>query len=56
MSEVLKNLFQKAEIEVNNHQLAKFKELLIIFQEWNQKLNLTAIKLPDEIIIKHFIY
>ena len=33
-------------------QLEKYYELLI---EWNEKINLTAIKEKDEIVVKHFI-
>ncbi|MBQ1231246.1 MAG: 16S rRNA (guanine(527)-N(7))-methyltransferase RsmG, partial [Clostridia bacterium] len=32
-------------------QLGTYGEMLI---EWNEKMNLTAIKEPDEILIKHF--
>ena len=33
-------------------QLDKYAELLV---EWNEKMNLTAITAPDEIVIKHFL-
>ena len=40
--------FEKSQIE----QFYKYMNLLI---EWNEKINLTAIIEPEEIILKHFI-
>ncbi len=45
----------KLDIKFNDkqkEQLYKYMNLLI---EWNEKINLTAITNPDEIILKHFI-
>lgn len=42
--------FSFNDMQIN--QLYKYMELLL---EWNEKINLTAITNPDEIIIKHFI-
>lgn len=33
-------------------QFARYTELLL---EWNERINLTAIKEPDEIVVKHFL-
>lgn len=33
-------------------QFARYAELL---EEWNQKMNLTAIRAPEEVAVKHFI-
>jgi len=54
-----KNVFEKylncIDVKLNDEQFNKFylymKELL----EWNQKINLTAITEPNEIILKHFV-
>lgn len=36
-------------------QLEQFFEYMKLLIEWNEKMNLTAITDPDEIILKHFI-
>lgn len=36
-------------------QLEQFFEYMKLLIEWNEKINLTAITEPDEIILKHFI-
>lgn len=55
----LKKLLQEGSIELGAqieekqiHQLLKYKDILL---EWNQKMNLTAIKEEREVIIKHFL-
>jgi len=35
-------------------QIKQFKQLLKLYQDWNSKINLSAIKTKKEIIIKHF--
>lgn len=42
--------YELTEVQVN--QLCQFGDLLL---EWNQKLNLTRITDPQEVILKHFI-
>ncbi len=42
-------------IMFTEEQLQKFYNYMNILLEWNQKMNLTAIVDPKEIIIKHFI-
>ncbi len=42
-------------IEVSNEKLEKFILYMKNLQEWNTKINLTAIKDEKDIIIKHFI-
>ena len=37
------------------NQLEKFDRYASMLVEWNEKINLTAITEPDEIVIKHFI-
>lgn len=51
----MEELAKEVNIEFSVEQLEKFyryKELLL---EWNEKMNLTAITDPEEIILKHFI-
>ena len=42
-------------IEFSNLQIEKFYKYMKLLLEWNEKINLTAIIEPKEIIIKHFI-
>lgn len=56
--EFKKSLFEKAskiDIELNEEQLEMFYLYMNLLLEWNEKINLTAITEPQEIIIKHFI-
>ena len=43
------------ELKLKEKQINQFKQYLAILQEWNQKMNLTALNKADEIIIKHFL-
>lgn len=57
-SEIKKFLIQKAlehEIEISEECAHKFYVYMNNLKEWNQKINLTAIKEDKEIILKHFI-
>ena len=51
MLEPLKDL----QIELNKEQIEQFYLYMNLLLEWNQKINLTAIVEPEEIIQKHFI-
>lgn len=42
-------------IELSDHQLAQFEAYAAILVEWNEKMNLTAITDPEEILEKHFL-
>lgn len=46
---------KEIEIELNEEQIDKFYKYMNLLLEWNQKMNLTAITDPEEIILKHFI-
>ncbi len=53
MLEKLKNGFKELGIEADGAEsFIKYMELLI---SWNEKVNLTAITDPDEVITKHFL-
>lgn len=45
----------KLDIKLKDNQLQQFQEYMKLLLEWNQKINLTAITEPEEIILKHFI-
>ena len=51
----LTKLSNEIEIQLNDNQLNQFYLYMDILLEWNEKINLTAITNPDEIILKHFI-
>ncbi len=42
-------------IKVTAEQAAKFQKYMELLVEWNEKLNLTAITEPEEILEKHFL-
>lgn len=41
--------------ELNKEQKQKFNLYMDLLNEWNKKINLTAITEPEDIILKHFI-
>jgi 16S rRNA (guanine527-N7)-methyltransferase len=41
--------------ELTGDQLAQFDRMTELLIEWNAKFNLTAIKLPEDIVDKHYI-
>ena len=51
----IKELAEELDIMLNEKQISQFYEYMNILLEWNEKINLTAITNPDEIILKHFI-
>lgn len=54
-SEKLKNKSKQIDINLNEIQLEKFYNYMNLMLEWNEKINLTAITEPDDIILKHFV-
>ncbi|HZW83134.1 MAG TPA: 16S rRNA (guanine(527)-N(7))-methyltransferase RsmG [Candidatus Deferrimicrobium sp.] len=42
-------------INFTDDQIKKFVVYMNLLREWNQKVNLTAITDPEEIVIKHFL-
>lgn len=42
-------------LKFTEKQLIKFFKYMELLLEWNQKINLTAITEPEEVILKHFI-
>mgnify|MGYP004687228001 FL=1 len=46
---------EKIDIKFTEEQLNQFYEYMNLLLEWNEKINLTAITAPNEVILKHFI-
>ena len=42
-------------IEISQKQAEQFYKYMELLLEWNEKMNLTAITEPEEVILKHFI-
>ena len=58
MEDIRKLLFEEAEkisISLNEEKLSKFQTYLELLVETNEKVNLTAITEPTEVVMKHFI-
>ena len=53
--EKLTDKTQKINCELNEEQQEKFYKYMNLLLEWNEKMNLTAITDPVEVIRKHFI-
>lgn len=53
--ENIDKLSSKIEIMLNEKQKEQFYKYMQLLLEWNEKINLTAITDPKEIILKHFI-
>jgi len=43
------------DVELNEAQIEKLYKYMNLLIEWNQKMNLTSIVDPEEIIVKHFV-
>lgn len=54
-SEELKNKAKQIELELSERQIQQFYQYMNLLLEWNEKVNLTAITEPKEVILKHFI-
>ncbi len=46
---------KQIEIELTKEQIEKYYNYMNLLLEWNEKINLTAIINPKEIILKHFV-
>ena len=54
-SNLMKQYGKEIEIVFTEEQIEKFYKYMNLLIEWNEKINLTAIIKPEEIILKHFI-
>lgn len=54
-SRELKSKLNKLDIDIDNNSIEEFYNYMNILLEWNEKINLTSIKDPKEIVLKHFV-
>ena len=54
-NENMKKLMNEIGVDITDIQVSKFYDYMNLLLEWNEKINLTAITKPDEIILKHFV-
>ena len=54
-SKELEIVAKQIEINLTKEQIEKFYNYMNLLLEWNEKINLTAIIEPREIILKHFV-
>lgn len=50
-----KQVTKDAGILLTEEQMNRFDTYTKVLLDWNQKMNLTAITAPDEIVVKHFL-
>lgn len=55
MIHFLSDTAEKAGFSLTERQLEQFKNYADLLVQWNEKMNLTAITAPDEIVTKHFV-
>ena len=54
-NEIFSNYLNDLNIKLNGEQIEKFYTYMNLLIDWNEKINLTAITKPEEIILKHFV-
>ena len=54
-SEELKNKANQIDIVLEEKNIENFYKYMNLLLEWNEKMNLTAITDPNEVILKHFV-
>jgi 16S rRNA (guanine527-N7)-methyltransferase len=54
-SKIIQEYSNEIGIALNEEQVNQFYRYMELLLEWNEKINLTAITKPEEIILKHFI-
>jgi 16S rRNA (guanine527-N7)-methyltransferase len=52
--QLLSRVFQRLQLAVNEQQQRQFITYFSLLLRWNQKINLTAIRKPEEIAARHF--
>ncbi|SMB87552.1 16S rRNA m(7)G-527 methyltransferase [Desulfonispora thiosulfatigenes DSM 11270] len=55
MQEKLKRILTEEQIEFTGENIIKLTTFMDLLQEWNKKMNLTAIESDEEIMYKHFL-
>ena len=54
-SNIINQLSSEINVELSSNQTENFYNYMKYLLEWNEKMNLTAITEPNDIIVKHFI-
>ena len=54
-SKVLNDKAKQIGIELSEQKISKFYRYMNLLIDWNEKMNLTAITEPNEVILKHFV-
>lgn len=54
-SQIMQEEAKKIGIELDAKQIHQFYGYMMLLLEWNEKMNLTAITEPKEIVVKHFM-
>lgn len=52
--ELFKQQLTEEGFSMNDQQMKQFNQYLLLLQEWNEKINLTAITEEEEVYLKHF--
>jgi len=52
--ELFQATLEKEDFPIDARKMEQFKQYLLLLQEWNNKINLTAITEDDEVYLKHF--
>ena len=55
LEEFKKEMVKKSNINLTDLQIHQFYGYMNLLQEWNEKINLTAIVEPYDVILKHFV-
>ena len=53
--EIIEKYLNELQIKLNEKQKDQFYKYMNMLIEWNEKINLTAIVEPKEVILKHFV-
>lgn len=53
--EIFNQYLIEINIKIHKEKIEKFYQYMQLLLEWNEKINLTAITKPEEIILKHFV-
>ena len=53
--DIFKKMLESTDMKLSDFKIEQFYKYMLLIQEWNEKINLTAILEPKEMIVKHFI-
>ncbi|MDN6182892.1 MAG: class I SAM-dependent methyltransferase, partial [Staphylococcus equorum] len=52
--ETFKKALEEKKLPIDTKKMKQFQKYLILLQEWNEKINLTAIIEDEDVYLKHF--